>query len=155
MSASVTTTNDTLINPISQDPNMKRSISASLAALTNRAQPAPSAMHTTVQVDIPIFLVPLVMHALEAILDGKSIQLSSFDSTISTQQAAEILGVSRSTVVRLINDGRLPCDQTRSHRRLRLDEVLKFKDNQRIINHEAMKIISNTSEDPGPFKFDD
>lgn len=47
--------------------------------------------------------------------------------TLTTAQAASILGVSRATVVRLCGEGRLPYAQPGSHRILRLEDVLDFK----------------------------
>lgn len=49
------------------------------------------------------------------------------DRTLSTTQAAAILGVSRATMVRYCEDGRVPYTQPGKHRRLRLKDVLAFK----------------------------
>lgn len=49
------------------------------------------------------------------------------DRTITTTQAAGILGVSRLTVVRFCDEGRLPYAQPGKHRILRLADVLEFK----------------------------
>lgn len=49
------------------------------------------------------------------------------DKTVTTTQAASILGVSRATVVRFCNEGRLPYAQPGSHRILRLADVLELK----------------------------
>lgn len=49
------------------------------------------------------------------------------DKTVTTTQAASILGVSRATVVRLGDQGRLPYAQPGTHRVLRLADILAFK----------------------------
>lgn len=49
------------------------------------------------------------------------------DKTVTTTQAAGILGVSRPTVVRFCDDGRLPYAQPGKHRILRLADVLELK----------------------------
>jgi excisionase family DNA binding protein len=49
------------------------------------------------------------------------------DRTITTTQAASILGVSRPTLVRFCEEGRLPYAQPGKHRILRLADVLEFK----------------------------
>lgn len=49
------------------------------------------------------------------------------DKTITTTQAAGILGVTRPTVVRFCREGRLPYAQPGKHRILRLADVLEFK----------------------------
>jgi excisionase family DNA binding protein len=49
-------------------------------------------------------------------------------ATLSTTEAASILGVSRATLVRYCEDGRLPYAKPGKHRRLRHADVLAFKD---------------------------
>jgi excisionase family DNA binding protein len=46
---------------------------------------------------------------------------------LTSGQAAGILGVSRSTMVRMLDAGRLPFDVPGTHRRVRLDDVLAYK----------------------------
>ncbi|MDR1151807.1 MAG: helix-turn-helix domain-containing protein [Bifidobacteriaceae bacterium] len=49
----------------------------------------------------------------------------------TTSQAAELLGVSRPTLIRLLEDGAIPYEQPRRHRILRLDDVLAFQKRRR------------------------
>lgn len=70
-----------------------------------------------------------VVHALSR---GQSISILTHDQEISTQQAAEILGLSRPTVVRLIEDGELPAHVPGAVRRkLRLADVLGYREGLR------------------------
>ncbi len=54
-------------------------------------------------------------------------RIAAESETLSTSQAAEIVGVSRPTMVRYIDEGRLPYAKPGKHRRLRLADVLAFK----------------------------
>lgn len=66
-----------------------------------------------------------VVHALS---HGQSISILTRDQEISTQQAAEILGLSRPTVVRLIDEGELAAHVPGAVRRkLRLADVLAYR----------------------------
>lgn len=49
------------------------------------------------------------------------------DTVVSTQQAAELLGVSRMTVVRLIDRGELTADGGGAHRRIFASEVARYR----------------------------
>src|SRR5882757_1268437 len=49
----------------------------------------------------------LLKQVVQALSKGQSISILTRDQEISTQQAADILGLSRPTVVRLIDDGEL------------------------------------------------
>ena len=46
---------------------------------------------------------------------------------LSTTQAAEILNVSRTTLVKLLEEGKLPYEQPNVHRMVRLEDVLTYK----------------------------
>jgi excisionase family DNA binding protein len=66
-----------------------------------------------------------VVHALS---HGQSISILTRDQEISTQQAAEILGLSRPTVVKLIDEGELSAHVPGAVRRkLRLADVLAYR----------------------------
>ena len=70
-----------------------------------------------------------VVHALS---NGQSISILTRDQEISTQQVAEILGLSRPTVVRLIEDGELHAHVPGAVRRkLRLADVLAYRERLR------------------------
>lgn len=70
-----------------------------------------------------------VVHALS---HGQSISILTRDQEISTQRAAEILGLSRPTVVRLVEDGELHAHVPGAVRRkLRLAEVLAYREELR------------------------
>ncbi|MCI4674593.1 helix-turn-helix domain-containing protein [Candidatus Mycolicibacterium alkanivorans] len=70
-----------------------------------------------------------VVHALS---HGQSVSILTRDQEISTQQAAELLGLSRPTVVRLIADGELHAHVPGAVRRkLRLADVLAYREELR------------------------
>ncbi|MDR1078644.1 MAG: helix-turn-helix domain-containing protein [Propionibacteriaceae bacterium] len=55
----------------------------------------------------------------------------SRDVWLTTGQAAEVNGVSRSTMVRMLDAGQLPSDQPNKHRRVRLEDLLAYKESRR------------------------
>lgn len=85
-----------------------------------------------------------VVHALS---HGQSISILTRDQEISTQQAAEILGLSRPTVVRLIEDGELHAHVPGAIRRkLRLADVLAYREELRARRN---KFITESSAEFG------
>lgn len=70
----------------------------------------------------------ILKQVVAALSKGQSISILTRDEEISTQQAAEILGVSRPTVVRLVEDGELPAHVPGAERRkLLLADVLAYR----------------------------
>ncbi|GGN42649.1 helix-turn-helix domain-containing protein [Deinococcus daejeonensis] len=72
-------------------------------------------------------LAGLLEQLLEPLAAGKAVQVLTLDDEISTQQAAELLRVSRPYLVKLIEDGRLPHRKVGPRRRLHLEDVLAYK----------------------------
>lgn len=91
-----------------------------------------------------------VVHALS---HGQSISILTRDQEISTQQAAEILGLSRPTVVRLIEEGELHAHVPGAVRRkLRLADVLAYREELRARRN---KFITETSAELDDFTDDE
>lgn len=67
-----------------------------------------------------------VVHAMER---GKAITIAPVDQLLTTQEAADFLGISRPTLVKLLNLGRIPYVQPGAgrHRRLRLEDVVRYQ----------------------------
>ncbi len=76
-------------------------------------------------------LPPGVSRAVRRLLDrlaaGESVQLVSADAELTTREAAELLGMSRTYLVRLIDEGRIPAHMVGSHRRLKASDVLAYR----------------------------
>ncbi|MDR0991257.1 MAG: helix-turn-helix domain-containing protein, partial [Propionibacteriaceae bacterium] len=65
--------------------------------------------------------------AVHALASGSAVRIESIPKMLSTSQAAEILNISRTTMVKLLEDGKLPYEQPNVHRLVRLEDVLAYK----------------------------
>lgn len=80
------------------------------------------------RVELTEQLHEILSQVVRALTKGQTISILTRDREITTQQAAELLGLSRPTVVRLINDGELDATVPGSVRRkLRLSDVLDYR----------------------------
>lgn len=73
---------------------------------------------------LPDELAEALTFVADAFADGAAVTLSRHERMVTTQEAADLLGVSRPTLVRLLDHGAIPYEQPGSHRRLRLSDVL-------------------------------
>lgn len=81
------------------------------------------------RVELPAALYEILRQAVHSLQRGQSVSILALDQEITTQQAADMLGLSRPTVVSLIKDGRLPATVPGSVRRkLRLRDVIAYRD---------------------------
>lgn len=94
-------------------------------------------------VPLPRQLYEILVQSVEALQSGKAVTIRPNEMQVTTQQAADILGVSRPTVVRLIESGQLDAERITRHRRLRLTDVLHYRDKKR---EEQLDFIASTSQ---------
>lgn len=80
------------------------------------------------RVELTEQLYEILKRVVNALSRGQSISILTRDQEVSTQQAAEILGLSRPTIVRLVEDGELHAHVPGAVRRkLRLADVLAYR----------------------------
>lgn len=90
----------------------------------------------------------ILKQVVQALSHGQSISILTRDQEISTQQAAEILGLSRPTVVKLIDDGELTAHVPGAVRRkLRLADVLAYREELRARRNQFLTESSAEYDD--------
>jgi excisionase family DNA binding protein len=70
---------------------------------------------------------------------------------LTTQQAADLLNVSRQYVVRLLNEKRIPYTKTGTHRRLRIEDVLAYKEQRDTERRDALDELTRLNEEAGDY----
>lgn len=98
---------------------------------------------------LPPELADVLVRAIEALAEGQAVTVSPHRTTLTTQEAAEILGVSRPTLVKLLNEEKIPFTQPGRHRRIRLADVLAFQEQQVQDRACALNELANVP-DPDP-----
>jgi excisionase family DNA binding protein len=90
-----------------------------------------------------------VLALIDAIASGAIIDLATLPAELTTGQAADLLGVSRPTVVSLTDKGELPATRVGSHRRLKTADVLAFRERSRRNRSKALDEIVALSDELG------
>ena len=81
------------------------------------------------QVNLPASALKLLTEILAELGSGNSVQVFPLHAILTTQEAANLLNVSRPFLVKLLKQGEIPYHKTGSHRRLALTDVLAYKEN--------------------------
>lgn len=96
----------------------------------------------------------VLAHASQALRSGQAVTLEPRRTVLSTQDAADLLGVSRPTVVKLLQAGKIPYTQPRRHRRIQLEDVLNYQRRIRGGRSDALAAMSvEAAEDDAYARF--
>ena len=68
---------------------------------------------------------------------------------LSTQDAANLLNVSRPHVIKLIEEKQLACRQVGRHRRIEFEEVARYQQAQKLRSSQALLKLTEMSEELG------
>jgi excisionase family DNA binding protein len=70
----------------------------------------------------------VMLTAVRAMARGDGVAVVTAPNELTTGEAADLLGITRSYLVRLIDAGELPCHKTpKGHRRIRAEDVILFR----------------------------
>jgi excisionase family DNA binding protein len=97
-----------------------------------------------------VFLV--LERVVEVMARGDSVTIVPVGKEMTTQQAAELLNVSRQYVVRLLDEGQIPFKKTGAHRRVRIDDVLAFKQKRDSNRRGALNKLTQLTEEFGGYR---
>ncbi|MDR1512181.1 MAG: helix-turn-helix domain-containing protein [Propionibacteriaceae bacterium] len=79
------------------------------------------------RVALPAELRTVLTAAAQSLSQGQEILLATKDSYLTAQEAADYLGVSRPTMIRILDLGEVPYERPNSHRRIKLADLADYR----------------------------
>ena len=77
---------------------------------------------------LPPEVFEVLRDLVDAMAQGQAVMVVPVHQRLTTQEAADLLGVSRPTVVKLLESGEIPFEQPGRHRRVHLADVLAYRE---------------------------
>jgi excisionase family DNA binding protein len=101
------------------------------------------------EVELPPSVVRALAEVLEHAGRGESVRVLADNEEITTGQAAELLGVSRPYLVGLVDGGEIPSRKVGPRRRVRLADVLLYREIDQARRLEAARDLAAEAQELG------
>jgi len=127
--------------PSKEDVELARASGQQLALLARHGRPLTLRVRDSGEeetIELPAGAVKLLQAILEDMASGRAVTIVQQNAELTTQQAADFLNVSRPFLVQLLEQKKLPFRLVGTHRRVRFEDVLHFKEN---IDAERRKVL--------------
>lgn len=97
--------------------------------------------------ELPAELYRILRQVVEALQRGLAVTVAPQTMTMTTQEAADLLGVSRPTVIKLLNEHQIPHERVGSHRKILLRDLLEYRERRRAEQYAALEATAISVDD--------
>ena len=116
------------VPPSAEDAKAAREAVRTLGPLIREGQPlrlTPEKRGPAIE--FPAVAVSLLVRLLKDLAAGHAVTIIPVHALLTTQQAADILGVSRPHVIKLLEEKRMPHTTVGAHRRIRFEDLAAYR----------------------------
>lgn len=146
------------MTPVAAPPEQQAQVAALSRALESMVHPpkrrAPKCQLVGPKgetIPLPESIFYVLERVAEVMARGDSITVVPIGREVTTQQAADLLNVSRQYLVRILDEGRIPFRKTGKHRRLRIEDVLAFKTQRDRDRRAGLRELTRMTEELGGY----
>ena len=104
------------------------------------------------RLEVPGPVFDALVHVATAMAHGQGVTVIPQNALLTTQEAAELLGISRPTLVRLLEEGAIAYEQRGRHRRIMLADLLAYQASMRRDRREALDRMAQEGQAAGPYE---
>lgn len=140
--------------PTRKEQQLARESKTQLDRISNKLKRSSKAIEIEVgdnneHLKIPVSAFQYLSSILEYMSQGRAVSVLSVDEELTTQEAADILNVSRPHVVKLSEEGKIPFHKVGRHRRIKLKDLLAYKKKYKKQQRKALDELTRISRQEG------
>jgi excisionase family DNA binding protein len=135
-------------------PEEERSTIASIEEYleSKRGRAARLVGPSKASVPIPSSLRRVLIAAARQLADGNGVSIMPVTAEVTTQQAADLLNVSRPFVIGLLDKGEIPFHRVGTHRRIRLKDLLAYRRRRDSSRHAVIDRLATEAQELGIYE---
>jgi excisionase family DNA binding protein len=136
--------------PTREEAELARTSGRQIAALLGDGDGARLQVHLGEEViDVPVKALRLLVDILGNMAEGKAVSLMPMHAELTTQQAADMLNVSRPHLVSLLESQTIPFHMTGTHRRIYVSDLLAYRTRRDAENTAALDELAAQAQELG------
>jgi excisionase family DNA binding protein len=94
-------------------------------------------------VNMPVSALRLLVDVLTELGEGNTVKLVPIHAELTTQEAADLLNVSRPTLIKLLDDGEIPFHRSGNRRKVRFADLRQY---QEMLEQNRLKTLEDLSD---------
>lgn len=99
------------------------------------------------QTEVPLEVFLALEHVVVALANGNGVTIAPNDLQMTTQEAADYLGISRPTLVKLLDGKEIAHEKRGRHRRVLLRDLVDYKQRSRVERRNTLREVAGDSLD--------
>jgi excisionase family DNA binding protein len=104
------------------------------------------------RVELPEAIFQVLRQVAKTMSQGMGVTIAPNGAMLTTQEAAEFLGVSRPTLVKLLDQGSIPFELRGRHRRVLLRDLVQYQDRRRVQRRQTLADMVHEAEDADMYR---
>lgn len=102
--------------------------------------------------ELPLEVALLFERVIEVMARGEGVSVVNVPNELTTQQAADMLNVSRQYLARLLDENKIPSRRIGTHRRVQAADILTFKRKRDAERRKALRKLTQLTEELGGYE---
>ncbi len=101
------------------------------------------------QIPLPREAFDVLVQVLEAMRQGQAIHVAPLNAQLTTQEAADYLGISRPTLVKLLDSRAIAHTKPGRHRYVRIEDLMAYAESIRVNRAEQLDALAREADEDG------
>lgn len=105
-------------------------------------------------IELPEIVFQLLRQIVHQMGEGKMVAIENIEEILTTQEAADMLRVSRPYLIKLLEEGKIPFTKVGLHRRIRFEDIRAYQRQREAEQEKGLQKLARISQELGLYDDD-